>query len=275
MFITNTSLHSDFVPLAEHLNNLQNKYDSIKDNALLIRMEMIGICEDYKRKHNQRSAEARYIQAGYDANGWSASAVSKSYKAYQLKQSLLDNVNPEFVHVAKLASYRQLYELSGADDTATTYYAAMYLKNNGSLPPVKAIAGHKAGHFTDDFVSKASITAGKRKENDVAPERPQHLPDQPGHERIVTEHEQSQAELIVKGDRQVGHNGVKPPKPSEPKVAPAVEKKNSPHLKPRCNITNQSATEYKLKSCLYEVERFAQPMSDEIRSLIEQLYAHC
>ena len=202
MFITKTSHHSEFAHIAEHLNNLQIKYETIRDDAYLVRMKMIGICEDYKRQFKQRSSEADYIQKGYDANGWKPNVVSRSYKAYQLKQELLDNCNHEFVAAAKLATYSQLVELTGDNDKATIHHAAMYLKKNGYLPTSKEIRGHKAGHFTDDFESKAALRAANRTDDDE-PKEPKHLPDQPQHERIVTDHEKRQAELIVNGVQHV------------------------------------------------------------------------
>ena len=199
MFITNTSHHTDFVHLAEHLNNLQYKYDAAKDSALLLRMEMIGVSEDYKRNHSQRSAEARYIQKGYDANGWNKDVVYMSYKAYRCQQHLLENVNPEFRNVSKLASFSQLYQLANSDDNRIIYDTAMFLKKNNTLPSVSKLKGYKAGFLTTDFQSKASIAAEKNKQEQEDTPKPQYLPDTPAHEKIVTAHEQRQAELIVNG----------------------------------------------------------------------------
>lgn len=256
MFITNISHHSEFIHVAEDLNNLQIKYETIRDDAYLVRMEMIGICEDYKRQFKQRSAEANYIQKGYDKNKWSETTVYRSYAVYRLRKELLSNVNPEICDVAQLANYSQLAELSGDNSKATIYHAAMHLKKYGDLPTVKELRGHKAGFFDDCFVSKAALAAANKAKTDDSPEV------QPGNfpvETLNTPSSTSSAPAMSSIPTAV----CVPMAPQRDEVSPQAIPK----------VAHQGATALKLKSSLKDVDGFTLPMCDEVRSLIQQLYA--
>lgn len=155
-------LSPDFIEVAEKLSELQTSYTASKESALITRMEIIGLAEEQKAKYPQRSPEHRFINAGYEANEWGSNTISMNLASYKLKQKLLRNVNQIFNDLAEICTQRQLYELSRCEGFSTAYHAAQYLKRNGKVPSVKAIKGHAAGHFTDKFVSKASLAAQRR-----------------------------------------------------------------------------------------------------------------
>ena len=160
------SFSPEFAPIIKQLADLQVCYETSKNSALTTRMEMIGLCEEQKALYPQRSPEARFINQGYKDNEWSDATISKNYKAFKFRKTLLEKGVDLFKQLADGATYTQLFELALADDnkTTTVYDAAQHLKKFGKVPTKNQIVGHKLGHTDSNFVFFSSINAERKKE---------------------------------------------------------------------------------------------------------------
>ena len=161
-----------FQEVAAKLSDLQHCYTTAKESALITRMEMIGLAETQKAKYPQRSAEHKYILAGYENLGWTTGVMrSKCYQAYMFRESLLNKGVDDYAKLALASTFTQLYELSRTEGQTTTIYcAAQYLKKTGKVPTKAMINGHAGGYFSDAFVSKGSLQSGKSKDKVEKPE---------------------------------------------------------------------------------------------------------
>ena len=142
---------ASFVAAARKLASLQARYDHHKDEAQRVRMELIGIAEEQKSKYPQRSPEARYIQQGYEANGWTDDIIKKNKAAWRAYNQFLSNVNVEVQELAKASSVGHLYEFSRPDSGSMWWDAMKYLKRHKKMPSVKQLRGHRAGFADSQF----------------------------------------------------------------------------------------------------------------------------
>lgn len=151
-----------FVSIARKLASLQTRYDHHKDEAQRLRMEMIGLAEEQKCKYLQRSAEAKYIQQGYEANGWTGDIIKKNKAAWRAYTDFLSNVNPEIQARAKASSVSHLYELSMPDSGLLWWDAMKYLKRHKKMPSVKQLRGYRAGFADSQFRFRGGFSGSVR-----------------------------------------------------------------------------------------------------------------
>ena len=140
---------SDFIATALALGELQLQYNESREKALRLRMELIGRAEEQREKYPQRSAEARYIQKGYESNGWSEDVIKKNRAAWRAYKTFSENINPEIKALAEQSTFSHLYELSLDESGAMWWNAMRYLKRCKEMPSVKQLRGFRGG-FTDD-----------------------------------------------------------------------------------------------------------------------------
>jgi len=179
----------EFLKVACQLANLQTHYDHHKYEAQKVRMEMIGLAEEEKSKHPQRSPEHRYIHNGYEANAWTEDIVKKNKAAWQVYKDFLSNVNPEIQAIATESTVSHLYEFSLDTSGQMWWYAMKYMKSQKKLPSIKQLRGYRGG-FTDEkfrfrnslrqptHVSSTPATANEAKTTTPSPHTfPDHFPN--------------------------------------------------------------------------------------------------
>ena len=165
-------------PLSAELGSFLNeikpnveRYSDAKQSAQKERMIIIGKVVEYQKQFPQRSADHRALSNAMAEEGWRRDTIDDNAIAYKAFKALSNNVNPEFRDIPEVASVSQLKELGRASDGTLLYDAAMCLKRTGKLPSVKALRGHKGGHYNNKFEPiRAAISSQNKPQYSAVPE---------------------------------------------------------------------------------------------------------
>ena len=113
-------------------------------------MLIIGKIAQFQRQFPQRSQDHRLLADAMRAEGWTADVIQNNVTAYRHYKELMSKGVAEWTTMAETASVTHLKELAN-DDGTLNYDASMFLKRTGKMPSVKALRGHKGGHYDRKF----------------------------------------------------------------------------------------------------------------------------